>query len=224
MFERGDRPARQLSHPDHELLQRVHCNRQSSWTRACMVAQKAWRCENPVTVVEWDLLRIRFRDGASLPARKLVAAGVSHRNTRKVTLARYLLLTGAGRSKICTGEVSEMPTADARVALVERAEVAPADLPTYDHVAQSRGAGRMPNVFKALANNPAVMDKVAAVGEYMRFQSKLDPQLRELAILTTAQEIRCIYEWTAHYTIAEKLGVPAKLLNSIGTPSIELEP
>jgi 4-carboxymuconolactone decarboxylase len=82
----------------------------------------------------------------------------------------------------------------------------------------------MPNVFKALANNPAVMDKVAAVGEYMRFQSKLDPQLRELAILTTAQEMRCVYEWTAHYTIAEKLGVPGKLLASLGTPSIEREP
>jgi 4-carboxymuconolactone decarboxylase len=113
---------------------------------------------------------------------------------------------------------------DPRVPLVERAEVAPADLPTYDHVAQSRGAGRMPNVFKALANNPAVMDKVAAVGEYMRFQSKLDPQLRELAILTAAQEMRCVYEWTAHYAIAEKLGVVARLLNSIGTPLIEREP
>jgi 4-carboxymuconolactone decarboxylase len=82
----------------------------------------------------------------------------------------------------------------------------------------------MPNVFKALANNPAVMDRVAAVGEYMRFQSKIDPQLRELAILTTAQEIRCAYEWTAHYTIAQKAGVPARLLSSIGTPQIEREP
>jgi 4-carboxymuconolactone decarboxylase len=82
----------------------------------------------------------------------------------------------------------------------------------------------MPNVFKALANNPTVMDRVAAVGEFMRFQSKLDPQLRELAILTTAQEMRCTYEWTAHYGIAEKAGVPARLLNAIGTPQIEREP
>ena len=117
-----------------------------------------------------------------------------------------------------------MAKSNARVPLVERETVPAADLPAYDHVAKSRGAGRMPNVFKALANNPAVMDRVAAVGEYMRFQSKLDPQLRELAILTTAQEIRCAYEWTAHYTIAQKLGVPAKLLSSVGTPQIESEP
>ena len=117
-----------------------------------------------------------------------------------------------------------MAKSNARVPLVERETVPAADLPAYDHVAKSRGAGRMPNVFKALANNPAVMDRVAAVGEYMRFQSKLDPQLRELAILTTAQEIRCAYEWTAHYTIAQKLGVPAKLLISVGTPQIESEP
>jgi 4-carboxymuconolactone decarboxylase len=116
-----------------------------------------------------------------------------------------------------------MPKSSARVPLVERETVPAADLPAYDHVAKSRGTGRMPNVFKALANNPTVMDRVAAVGEYMRFQSKLDPQLRELAILTTAQEIRCTYEWTAHYTIAQKLGVSAKLLSSVGTPQIESE-
>ena len=114
-----------------------------------------------------------------------------------------------------------MPKSSARVPLVERETVPAADLPAYDHVAKSRGAGRMPNVFKALANNPTVMDRVAAVGEYMRFQSKLDPQLRELAILTTAQEIRCAYEWTAHYTIAQKLGVPAITLGSVGTPQVE---
>jgi alkylhydroperoxidase family enzyme len=116
-----------------------------------------------------------------------------------------------------------MAKSNARVPLVERETVPAADLPAYDHVAKSRGAGRMPNVFKALANNPAVMERVAAVGEYMRFQSNIDPQLRELAILTTAQEIRCTYEWTAHYTIAQKLGVSAKLLSSVGTPQIESE-
>jgi len=116
-----------------------------------------------------------------------------------------------------------MAKSNARVPLVEREAVPAADLLAYDHVAKSRGAGHMPNVFKALANNPAVMERVAAVGEYMRFQSKIDPQFRELAILTTAQEIRCVYEWTAHYTIAQKLGVPAKLLSSVGTPQIENE-
>src|SRR5215469_6872567 len=69
-----------------------------------------------------------------------------------------------------------MAKSNARVPLVERETVPAADLPAYDHVAKSRGAGRMPNVFKALANNPAVMERVAAVGEYMRFQSKIDPQ------------------------------------------------
>ena len=65
-----------------------------------------------------------------------------------------------------------MAKSNARVPLVERETVPAADLPAYDHVAKSRGAGRMPNVFKALANNPTVMDRVAAVGEYMRFSRK----------------------------------------------------
>jgi 4-carboxymuconolactone decarboxylase len=117
-----------------------------------------------------------------------------------------------------------MAKSSARVPLVERADLPPAEVATYDHVAQSRGAAKMPNVFKAIANNPAVLEKMAALGEFLRFQAKLDPMLRELAILTTAQESRSVYEWTAHWAIAQKLGAPAALLNMLGTPQVEREP
>lgn len=116
-----------------------------------------------------------------------------------------------------------MAKSSARVPLIERTDLPPAEVATYDHVAQSRGAARMPNVFKAIANNPAVLERMAALGEFLRFQAKLDPIVRELAILTTAQESRSVYEWTAHWVIAQKLGAPAALLNMIGTPQIERE-
>jgi 4-carboxymuconolactone decarboxylase len=117
-----------------------------------------------------------------------------------------------------------MEKSSARVPLIERENLTPDAVAAYDHVAKSRGASKLPNVFKALANSPAAMEKVAGVGEWLRFQTTLDPMLRELVTLTTAQESHCAYEWTAHWRLAERLGASAALLNSIGTPQIEREP
>ena len=93
----------------------------------------------------------------------------------------------------------------------------------YDHIAQRRG-GRMLNVFKALANSPEAMEKVAALGELIRFESVLDPVLRELVILTVAYETHCEYEWGHHWAVAQQLGVSSALLKTVGTPQLEREP
>ena len=116
-----------------------------------------------------------------------------------------------------------MKRATPRVPLVEREEVAPGARAAYDHVARSRG-GEMPNVFKALANSPAALERIAAVGEFIRFQSRLDPVLRELVILTVARETRCAYEWSHHWEIAQRIGVAPALLAAVGTDGIETEP
>ena len=88
-----------------------------------------------------------------------------------------------------------------RMPLVEREDVPIDARPAYEHVAQSRG-GRMANVFKALANSSGALEKVAAVGEFVRFQSTLEPRLRELVILTVAHKTRCVYEWTHHWLLS----------------------
>ena len=93
----------------------------------------------------------------------------------------------------------------ARVPLVEREEMADEGLPIYDRVSGARG--HMGNVFKALANSSGSLDKVAAIGELVRFQVPFDAQLREAVILTVARELKCGYEYTHHYHIAEKLGL-----------------
>jgi 4-carboxymuconolactone decarboxylase len=110
-----------------------------------------------------------------------------------------------------------------RVPFVERDDLPEAARPAYDHVAQSRGAAKMPNVFKAIANSPAVLERLAAMGELVRFQTNLDPVLRELIILTTAQESHSPYEWTQHWGMARKLGASPDLLKAIGTAEIERE-
>jgi|FaiFalDrversion3_1042247.scaffolds.fasta_scaffold14213_1 4-carboxymuconolactone decarboxylase len=109
------------------------------------------------------------------------------------------------------------------VPLVEQGQVPPDLREAYAHVARSRG-GHMPNVFKALANSPRAMEKVAALGEYLRFHSGMDATIRELAIMTVARQMECAYEWTHHWNAAVQAGVPEELLRKVGTLAIEQEP
>ena len=115
-----------------------------------------------------------------------------------------------------------MSAGGARVPLVEREEMPEAGRPIYDRVSGARG--HMGNVFKALANSSGSLDKVAAVGELVRFQTNFDDKLREAVILTVAREMKCGYEYTHHYRIAEKLGFDPEVLPRIATPEGEAQP
>lgn len=116
-----------------------------------------------------------------------------------------------------------MTATEPRVSLIEREDVAPEHLHRYDAVGAARG-GRMANVFKALANSPMAMERVAAVGGYLRFEAGIPAALRELVTLTVAQECRCPFEWTAHWRLAVREGVDEDLLRQVGTPEIDQSP
>jgi 4-carboxymuconolactone decarboxylase len=75
----------------------------------------------------------------------------------------------------------------------------------YAEIAGSRG--RVGNVFKGLGHAPEGLRRLAALGEYARFQSKLPDRLRELVILATARANSCQYEWTQHVPLALRSGV-----------------
>lgn len=51
-----------------------------------------------------------------------------------------------------------------------------------------------------------------ALGGYVRYQTTLPPRLSEFAILCTARHWRAQYEWFAHAPIAEREGVPKKVI------------
>ena len=93
----------------------------------------------------------------------------------------------------------------------------------YDHVGEVRG-GSMPGAFKAMAHSPLAMERIAGLGEYLRFDSGFDPDLRELVTLAVVQRTRCALEWTAHWGLAAKMGVSEDLLGRLGTPEAEKEP
>jgi len=75
----------------------------------------------------------------------------------------------------------------------------------YDTVAESRGRVRGP--FGVLLHSPPVAGRVGQLGAYIRYESELSGPQRELAILTTAREFDCAFEWAAHEPIAREEGV-----------------
>ena len=74
----------------------------------------------------------------------------------------------------------------------------------YDRIARTRGATRGPYV--VLLHHPALCERVAALGELLRFESGLPGADRELAILTAGREAEAPYEWAAHEPVALREG------------------
>ena len=75
---------------------------------------------------------------------------------------------------------------------------------TFDAITQSRG--RVAGPFGILLNSPELAGRAAQLGHYLRFDSALSPDLRELAILITARSKNAQYEWAAHAPLALKAG------------------
>jgi len=92
----------------------------------------------------------------------------------------------------------------ARVPYVARGDLPESQRHFYDEIDNNRG--RL-NIYAAILNSPEAASCVGALGSYLRFQSQLPPQTRELAILTVAREMSCDYEWAQHKPVARSVGV-----------------
>lgn len=66
--------------------------------------------------------------------------------------------------------------------------------------------GLVPNMVKAMANSPAVVEAYVNFSGAMG-KSKLSPKLKELIAITVAEVNQCGYCLSAHSFIAKKLGV-----------------
>jgi 4-carboxymuconolactone decarboxylase len=61
--------------------------------------------------------------------------------------------------------------------------------------------------FLPLLRSPALLDRVARVGEYLRFESALDARIRELVTCAVARHVGNQFEWVMHAPLAVKAGV-----------------
>ena len=66
--------------------------------------------------------------------------------------------------------------------------------------------------FVPLLRSPELLDRVQRLGEYLRYDSRVEPRLREYAICVVARAWGQAFEWSAHAPLAAKAGVaPATL-------------
>lgn len=91
-----------------------------------------------------------------------------------------------------------------RMPAARREELSAESQAVYDRIAATRGGLRGP--YGVLLHHPALADRVAALGEQLRFRSGLSGADRELAILAAGREAEAPYEWAAHEPIARREG------------------
>lgn len=81
-----------------------------------------------------------------------------------------------------------------------------------------RGLGFVPNMYGAMANNPALLGAYTAGYAWFREHSGLTPAEQEVVFLTVSREHGCDYCMAAHSFIAEKMSaVPADVLKAVRT-------
>lgn len=69
---------------------------------------------------------------------------------------------------------------------------------------------------RAMANNPEASKAFSVPAMYIRHKSKLDPRLRELAILQVGYSAKSPYEYSHHVKIGREFGVSDDDIRAIG--------
>ncbi|HUZ78987.1 MAG TPA: carboxymuconolactone decarboxylase family protein [Chloroflexota bacterium] len=83
----------------------------------------------------------------------------------------------------------------------------------YDELVRTRGA--ISQGYSVLLNNPDAAGRIAQLGTYVRFESSLPAEVRELAALTAACELGGTYEQDIHEKAARALGISAEFIAAV---------
>jgi AhpD family alkylhydroperoxidase len=75
----------------------------------------------------------------------------------------------------------------------------------FDNLRQE--SGRVGNIFRAMAHSPHLLHQFMRLGSALRYRTRLDPRLRELAILTVGRLTGAAYEYVHHLALARRAGV-----------------
>jgi 4-carboxymuconolactone decarboxylase len=95
-----------------------------------------------------------------------------------------------------------------------RAEMSEAQLRVVDDAIAGKRGSAPPPLLAWLAS-PELAQRAQKLGEFVRFDTSLAPQLSELAILVTARHWTAHYEWFAHRRIGLKAGLCEAVIDAI---------
>jgi 4-carboxymuconolactone decarboxylase len=87
----------------------------------------------------------------------------------------------------------------------------------YDTFEKQFGTRGIPNVVKALSNNPGLAKRVFPLANYFMNESSLDPRARELAVLVLMKRLDCTYGFGRHIEIAERVGLSREQIDNVGS-------
>ena len=90
--------------------------------------------------------------------------------------------------------------------------------PAQREAAQEVTAGRRGAVygpFVPLLRSPELTRRLQKVGEYLRYEPRLPPKLREMAILLVAREWTQDFEWDVHAPLAAAEGLSPEVITAI---------
>lgn len=122
---------------------------------------------------------------------------------RPAALAGAALLLAATAASAQTSTGSNATT---RYPELDPAHMTPAQKTMYDAImAGPRHSIEGP--FNAWLRSPELGQRLQRVGEYLRFDTAVPHKLNEFAILITAVEWQCSFEWYAHHPLAIKAGL-----------------
>src|SRR6266478_5036833 len=76
------------------------------------------------------------------------------------------------------------------------------------------------NLYRALAHSPNGARSFMGLGKFVRHQSRLDPRLRELAILQVGYLTRSPYEYSHHVKLGREFGVSDGDLRAIAEETV----
>jgi 4-carboxymuconolactone decarboxylase len=79
------------------------------------------------------------------------------------------------------------------------------------------GGGGLAGPFNAFVHAPAVGRGLTELGATLRFGTSMERRLTEVAIITTGARWQAEFEWWAHARMAREHGVPAAVVEAIGT-------
>jgi len=83
----------------------------------------------------------------------------------------------------------------------------------YDEIVKTRG--EVDEAFQILLDSPEALRRIAHLGSYIRFESRLSGAIRESIILATARECGSEFEWTSHEPQARRAGVSEDSIRAI---------
>ncbi len=97
--------------------------------------------------------------------------------------------------------------------LKEKSQLPEQHREVHDYLVKTRG--RVSDGYSVLLNSPDLAGRIAHTGSYVRFESTLPDNLRELAALTASTEIGNAYERGIHTRDCANLGIDAALVDAV---------